>query len=73
MLATPAVASTAAFLRGMPPMIWNYVLFLYLRVFSRYKVFPYYPGASRLAPRSTAEKHDAEDSGYRYPRGSYGR
>lgn len=38
MLATPAVASTTAFLRGMPPMIWNYVLFLYLRVFSRYKV-----------------------------------
>ena len=31
MLATPAVASTTAFLRGMPPMIWNYVLFLYLR------------------------------------------
>ena len=28
MLATPAVASTAAFLRGMPPMIWNYVFFV---------------------------------------------
>lgn len=73
MLATPAVASTAAFLRGITPMIWNYVFFVSAGV-PRYKVtFAYYPGASRLAPRSTAEKHDAEDSGYRYPRGSYGR
>ena len=54
-------------------MIWNYVFFVSAGV-PRYKVtFAYYPGASRLAPRSTAEKQDAEDSGYRYPRGSYGR